>query len=94
MELGLTIPLQRLLKIKACSYGEENDHRFCWDAHTITLNGRVSFLAVHCSSRYMFTLYDLSWSDWNRLEETFLDGLRSTFHNIEISEKMTADYLQ
>jgi len=71
-----------------------NERNFCWDLHIIKLNGRASLLVVHCSSRYTFTLYDLSWSDWNRLEETFLDGLRKTFHNIGISEKMTADYLQ
>lgn len=94
MELGLTIPLQRLLKIKNLSYGKKNDHRFCWDAHTITLNGRASFLAVHCSSRYVFTLYDLRRSEWSELEKTFLDGLQGALRSIGISEKMTADYLQ
>lgn len=94
MELGLTIPLQRHLKIKTIFYGEENDRNFCWDLHIIKLNGRASLLVVHCSSRYTFTLYDLSRSDWSRLEETFLNGLCSTFQNIGIPEKISADYLQ
>lgn len=94
MELGLTIPLQRHLKIRNIPYGEERGHCFCWDLHVITLHTRASLLAVHCSSRYVFTLYDLNWSEWNRLVDVFLDGLRSTFRSIGISEKATAHYLQ
>ena len=39
IELGLTIPLQRHLGIKALSYSEEPDRRFCWDLHVIPLRG-------------------------------------------------------
>ena len=94
MELGLTIPLQRHLKIRNISYGEESDRNFCWDLHVIALHSRVSLLAVHCSSRYAFTLYDLNWSEWNSLETVFLDGLNSTFQNIGISERVITEYLQ
>ena len=52
IELGLTIPLQRHLRIKALPYSQEPDRRFCWDLHVITLRGRPSLLAVHCHSRY------------------------------------------
>ena len=76
MELGLTIPLQRHLGIKAPPYGQEPDRRFCWDLHVITLRGRPSLLAVHCHSRYTFVLYDLSRSDWERLPNVFREGLR------------------
>ena len=75
MELGLTIPLQRHLRIKALPYGQEPDRRFCWDLHVITLRGRSSLLAVHCHSRYTFVLYDLSRLDWERLSEVFREGL-------------------
>ena len=30
IELGLTIPLQRRLHIRALPYGKEPDRRFCW----------------------------------------------------------------
>lgn len=76
MELGLTIPLQRHLGIKALPYGQEPDRRFCWDLHVITLRGRSSLLASHCHSRYTFVRYDLSRSDWEHLPDIFLDGLR------------------
>lgn len=94
MELGLTIPLQRHLKIRSVPYGEEQERNFCWDLHVITLNGRASLLAVHCSSRYAFTLYDLNRSEWGRLEETFLDGLHRTFWNIGIPQQVSAHYFQ
>lgn len=75
VELGLTIPLQRHLRIKALPYGQEPDRRFCWDLHVISLRGRPSLLAVHCYTRYTFVLYDLSRLEWMRLPEVFLEGL-------------------
>lgn len=46
MELGLTIPLQRHLHVKALPYGQEPDRRFCWDLHVISLRGCSSLLAI------------------------------------------------
>ena len=43
MELGLTFPLQRFLKVKTPAYGTEPDRCFCWDLHIIDLRGRSSF---------------------------------------------------
>lgn len=93
MQLGLTIPLQRHLKIKSPPYGAPLDMRFCWDLHVITLHGRKSLLAVHCASRCTFTLFDLANIDWNELPETFLQGLRRNFTAVGISEKQTDSYL-
>ncbi|MCI9156936.1 MAG: hypothetical protein HFF44_08380 [Lawsonibacter sp.] len=76
IELGLTIPLQRYLHIKALPYSQEPDRRFCWDLHVIPLRGRPSLLAVHCHTRYTFVLYDLNRLEWVRLPGVFLDGLR------------------
>ena len=75
IELGLTIPLQRHLHIKALPYSQEPDRRFCWDLHSITLRGRFSLLAVHCHSRYTFVLYDLSRLEWDHLPDIFREGL-------------------
>ena len=75
IELGLTIPLQRHLRVKALPYGQEPDRRFCWDLHVITLRGRSSLLAVHCHSRYTFLLYDLNRLEWERLPDVFREGL-------------------
>ena len=75
IELGLTIPLQRHLSVKALPYGQESDRRFCWDLHVITLRGCSSLLAVHCHSRYTFVLYDLNRLEWERLPDIFRGGL-------------------
>ena len=75
IELGLTIPLQRHLHIKALPYSQEADRRFCWDLHIIPLRGQPSLLAVHCHTRYTFVLYDLNRLEWERLPDVFLDGL-------------------
>ena len=75
IELGLTIPLQRHLRVKSLPYGQEPDRRFCWDLHVITLRGRSSLLAVHCHSRYTFVLYDLNRLEWEHLPDVFRKGL-------------------
>lgn len=78
IELGLTIPLQRHLGIKALPYGEEPGRHFCWDLHVISLRGCSSLLAVHCYSRYTFVLYDLGPSAWARLPDVFRAGLEDS----------------
>ena len=85
IELGLTIPLQRHLKVKALPYGQEPDRCFCWDLHVISLRGRPSLLAVHCHTRYTFVLYDLSRLEWERLPEVFLDGLSYSLSSAGLS---------
>ena len=94
MQLGLTIPLQKQLKIKNLSYGEPLDRRFCWDLHGITLHGRSCLLAVHCSSRYTFTLFDLGFADWSDLCDTFLRGMRESFLAAGITESAIRCYLE
>ena len=78
IELGLTIPLQRHLGIKALPYSEEPGRHFCWDLHVISLRGCSSLLAVHCYSRYTFVLYDLGPSAWARLPDVFRAGLEDS----------------
>ena len=46
MQLGLTWPLQRLLR-QPVPYGEPVPRAWCWDLHCITLHGRSSLLLVH-----------------------------------------------
>ena len=75
MELGLTFPLQRFLKIKPPPYGTEPDRRFCWDLHVIDLRGRKCLLAVHCQSRYTFVRYDVAPLQWADLPGLFRTGL-------------------
>lgn len=89
VELGLTIPLQRHLHLKALPDPQEPDRRFCWDLHIIPLRGRSSLLAVHCHTRYTFVLYDLNRLEWERLPDVFLDGLRLSLSAAGFPQKTT-----
>ena len=93
MQLGLTWPLQRLLKVSV-PYGEPIDRGLCWDAHCITLHGRSSLLLVHCASRYTCVRYDLSALDWSRLEELALEEIERGLLDAGIREERVASYLR
>ena len=93
MQLGLTWPLQRLLKVSA-PYGDPVCRGLCWDAHCITLHGRSSLLLVHCESRYTCVRFDLSPMDWKRLEEIAGAEIRLSLLDAGISEERVSNYLQ
>ena len=67
MELGLTWPLQRLLKLSV-PYGMETERGFCWDAHCITLRGESALLLVHCASRFTLVRFAMTPFDWQNLD--------------------------
>ena len=92
MELGLTWPLQRLLRT-AVPYGEERKKLFCWDAHCIQLHGRSSLLLVHCVSRYTCVRFDLLPLDWKRLPELAEEEIRLSLFEAGIPETVVRKYL-
>ena len=94
MELGLTFPLQRYLKIKPPSYGIEPDRRFCWDLHVIDLRGRKCLLAVHCHSRYAFVRYDVAPLQWVDLSGLFRTGLLESLDAAGFTRAQAEAYLQ
>ena len=94
MELGLTFPLQRYLKIKPLSYGIEPDRRFCWDLHVIDLRGRKCLLAVHCHSRYAFVRYDVAPLQWADLSGLFRTGLLESLDAAGFTRAQAEAYLQ
>lgn len=94
MELGLTIPLQKHLRCKTPPPLPGWNRRFCWDLHIIPLRGQPSLLAVHCESRYAFTLFGLHPSGWLHLRETFLDGLQRSFAAAGVPSVATRRYLR
>ena len=94
MELGLTFPLQRLLKRKTPAYGTEPDRRFCWDLHVIDLRGRRCLLAVHCHSRYAFVRWDVSPLQWADLPGLFRAGLLDSLAAAGFAPKRMEEYLR
>ena len=94
MELGVTFPLQRFLKIKTPEYGTEPDRRFCWDLHVIDLRGRKCLLAVHCHSRYTFVRYDVASVQWADLPGLFREGLAESLAAAGFDTDQIEDYLR
>lgn len=94
MQLGLTIPLMKHLKISKLSNGEELHRRFCWDLHCIRLHNHSSLLVVHCETRYMFALYGMTRAQWNRLPEVFTEGLITSLTNTGMERYLIESYLQ
>ena len=93
MELGLTWPLQRFVKLQVPPCGAEADRRFCWDLHVIQLQGRPSLLAVHCYSRYTFVRFDLNPWAWSDLPGTFEAGLWENLAAAGFAREAAEDYL-
>ena len=91
--LGLTIPLQKRLRIKVSDPDPASDKRYCWDLHIIALYGRQSLLATHCASRYTFILFDLSSFDWRDIQGTFIRGLKESLSGQGFPEKLIRAYL-
>lgn len=87
MELGLTFPLQRFLKMRTPPYGAEPNRRFCWDLHCIDLRGRKCLLAVHCHSRYAFVRFDVTPFQWADLPSLFRQGAQESLLAAGFSER-------
>lgn len=94
MELGLTFPLQRFVKVKTPAYGTEADRRLCWDLHVIDLRQCKCLLAVHCHSRYTFVRYDVSPLQWADIPELFREGLLESLTAAGFSQEQVERYLQ
>ena len=93
MQLGLTWPLQGLLKLKNVPYGQPLARKFCWDAHCITLRGRSSLLLVHCASRYTCLRFDMTSADWAQLDSIVLEEIREGLLDAGFSETAVEQYL-
>lgn len=94
MQLGLTFPLQRKLKIKFVPYGVPLERLSCWDLHCIILRGQDSLLLVHCASRYTIVARGVSGLEWAQLPDFALEQMRAGLLDAGLPEDMVADYLR
>ena len=94
MQFGLTIPLQRRLKIQTLRYGEPLDRLYCWDLHLIPLRGRGSLLAVHCASRYACVVYGMTDEDWSGLAGKAAEAIRRSLLEAGLGEGAAAAYFE
>lgn len=94
MQLGLTFPLQRKLRLQNVPYGAPLDRRYCWDLHCITLRGGSSLLLVHCASRYTIVAWGLSGMDWAQLPGLAMEQLRLGLLDAGLPEQAVRKYLR
>lgn len=94
MQLGLTFPLQRRLKIGSVPYGAPLERLFCWDLHCITLRGQSSLLLVHCASRYAIIACGVTVFDRQDLPGFAMEQIRLGLLDAGLPEQAVSDYLQ
>ena len=94
MQLGLTFPLQRKLKIKFVPYGTPLERLYCWDLHCITLRGQDSLLLIHCASRYTVVACGVTRFDWENLPGFAMEQIRSGLLDAGLPEQVIEDYLR
>ena len=94
MQLGLTFPLQRKLKIKSVPYGLPLDRVFCWDLHCISLRGQDSLLLVHCASRYTIVACGVTKFHWDDLPGFAMAQIRVGLLDAGLPERVVSDYLR
>lgn len=93
MQLGITIPLERFLKIKKPPYGEALDDLFCWELHVILLQGRPALIGVNCGTRFAFVLAGIYSEDRERLTQIAATEIEESFRQAGISEGHIRTYL-
>ncbi|MGI6105122.1 MAG: DUF6933 domain-containing protein [Raoultibacter sp.] len=72
MEFGITIPLQKFLKWKQPSYGDEPRLFFCWDVHRADINGRKMLVVVNAATRFA-GVRTMTGADWRKLDSIVPD---------------------
>ena len=92
MQLGLTWPLQRYLRVSV-PYGAPAPLAQCWDLHRIMLHGRASLLMVHCASRYTCVRFDMTSADWADLRQTALEEIHQGLLDAGLESEQVIAYL-
>ena len=94
MQLGLTFPLQRKLKIRSVPYGLPLERLYCWDLHCITLRGQDCLLLVHCASRYTIVACGVTRDHWEDLSDLAMEQIRAGLLDAGLPERIVSDYLR
>ena len=94
MQLGMTFPLQRKLKIKSVPYGRPLERLYCWDLHCISLQGQDSLLLVHCASRYTIVACGATKFQWDDLPGFAMEQIRAGLLDAGLPEPAVVDYLR
>ena len=90
MELGITIPLQKHLKLSKPDYGGFADPLFCWDLHIIRYQKKAALVVVNTGSRFICIMAGMMAKDWKNLAATAEEAIRAGF----VSEGYTKEQIE
>ncbi|MBC2889757.1 DUF6933 domain-containing protein [Gordonibacter massiliensis (ex Traore et al. 2017)] len=92
MQLGITIPLQRFLRLPRPPYGEVDDLFFCWEAHRVTLGGRDVLLLANAGNRFAAAAC-MQPADWRAWEDVAVEAIRRALAASGLGEREIGAYL-
>lgn len=94
MQLGITIPLQKHLKIKTLPYGEQSDLFYCWELHIIRLQGKNTLAAVNVSNRFAIVLWGMKAPQWKTVEGVMQNSIRCGFLLEKFTQQQVNAYFE
>ncbi|HBT95964.1 MAG TPA: hypothetical protein DEB24_07805, partial [Coriobacteriia bacterium] len=93
MQLGLTIPLQKFLKMKQPPYGEVMPAFFCWEIHRIPDARRSTLIVVNASNRYALVFSGMTGIDWRHIPEIVVTGVAQALTREGYTDLQVETYL-
>jgi len=93
MQLGMTVPLQKFLKLPKPPYGEPIDPFFCWEIHKVPDLNRSTFIAVNASNRFALVFVPMKAASWKHLKEIVPEGIAQAMAYEGYSSLQIATYL-
>lgn len=92
MQLGITIPLQKHLKMKQPPYGEPMDLFFCWELHMIRFMGKRALVMVNANNRFFVLFTGMKAADWKMLPERAEEAIKKGLQSEGYMAKQVNDY--
>ena len=92
MELGITIPLQKHLKIKELNYGGITDLFFCWELHIIRFEKKNLLIVVNASNRFCCIMAGMMAKDWKIIAQRAEEAIRMGFAREGYTEEQIDQY--
>ncbi len=93
MQLGLTIPLQKYLRLRISPCMQPQELAYCWDLHLVHRDGKEGLIMINASSRFEIYLHDMRQSDWQRLPELAREHIARAFIAEELPRSWVKRYL-
>ncbi len=91
MEFGITIPLQKFLKLKAPEYGDTPDLFFCWEVHRAEIQGLKLLVAVN-SSNHFCAMSRMTGAKWKHWEDQTAQAIRVAMECSKFTSEQIEDY--